>query len=200
MKIIILVISLLIITVNIAGCGNNTGSAATLSPTPWVDDIGLHYYSEEELISAIKQGDNNGTYSAGGIEFYFKPAALPEGAYLAEIQVKDSYISFTYRLDKDSGHDSVRIFVLLWERAMTAGDLKKELHKTGKIESLKNSNQYYWSKAARLNDKGEWDESLAQEIYVSWEQDGYVFNALAPVSFTEEDIEKYCNAVKVIVE
>lgn len=149
--------------------------------------------SEAELCDAIRSG------SAAGLTYYYRPAALPEGAALQHIEVSDYSVRLVYSLADGS------MLTFEWLRTWTADDLKgwsddTLLRSDNLAHSFDQSGAYFWSPEGRFSETGEMEFTDGTTINAYWTQDGAAFHAELPLSFTEEYIVAYCVANQVQVE
>lgn len=158
------------------------------------------FKTEQEFIAAIKndpKAHSKDEYSLEGINYYFVPEIVPEGAILDHIAIKDFYVVFLYQFDEEPDPFWERTFIFEWYRTMTRGDTEMNVRNQFSEEKIKQENEYYIIKIEPTDDyKGD-NEYVCQDVY--WEIDGYAFHAVVPIWFTEADIEKYCVAKKVVV-
>jgi len=158
------------------------------------------FNSEEDFVKAIN-GEN--TYlergeGIEGVEFYFVPQEVPDGAWLDIISVRSTYVCFRYTFTQEQDPNWENVFLLEWKRTMPTGHIEESLNEIyGGMADIITYKQYYIVKV-KPEDRYEGEnEYVCQNV--EWEDGKYVFHAVVPIWFTNEDIERYCVAKKVVV-
>ncbi len=135
-----------------------------------VRDMSAYVYTSEEDFVAAEQSS------------YYKPAALPQGAALANISMDEESFVFTYSL-ADGGQ-----YTFAWLDALSDNSLKDWLkERYGDLSELNYDGSFYTFQGDGTTD-------------VYWLQDGDSFHATVPSSWTAQDMAAYCKAQFVEVQ
>ena len=131
------------------------------------------------------------------IEYYFVPEHIPENSSLSYITVHSANVVFCYEFDQAPDEWLSNVVLIEWFRTLEAGDMEKNVKSWFSEDELEQYGHYdiYIYKVFDETSKKEY---IRKDVF--WEQDGYAFHAIIPVSFTNTDIEKYCVAKRVVVE
>jgi hypothetical protein len=191
-------------SISINGANVNTTSQSSESPesTPQACEVARIYSSEQDLNAAVKDGSSKqeaeNMCSLEEINYYFVPEAIPDGMKLDHIAVKEFYIALYYLYDDKPDPEWERTFMIEWERTLKSGDIKTNVERLYAENSINQKDGYYIIKAEPSKEYTGDKEYVHQNVY--WEQNGYSFHSVVPITFTEEDIAKYCKAVKIAIE
>lgn len=166
-----------------------------------------HFESEEDMVNQIKAGTAvNDQSEIEKLDYYYRLKTLPEGSKLLYIRMKDFYLSVVYITDDQSPNDVTNLINFVWYRTPLEEDLMKaDIHAGSPWESMSKNeaDSFNTAKNPSLDMSGNVDESSAKVQLcnaVTWTQDGYEFQVNAPVWFTQDDIQKYCNVEKVFIK
>ncbi len=152
------------------------------------------YSSEEELLSALQEEAGK----TRGIAVYYRPASLPEGAQLVQIELSGDSLRWVYGLEADSSET----LIYEWYIARTPEDIQNWSEQTmlgsdNLAHSFSHSEDYFWSAQARFNENGEMAAADTTAVNVYWAQGDAALHAQLPVSFAEQDILAYCTMEQV---
>lgn len=205
-KLICLFLLLATICSMLSGCTNTEGK-----PTLIGDAEPAQYQSEAAFVSAIKNGGESNGWDIKSIKYYYRPKNVPEGATLRYVQVRDTYVMFAYTLDKDkNSSDATKDINYKWFRSFDGGRTHPEAQAF--IEDLTSfgDKEIYTLKRQRentifvsdrsFNDAKALMDDINTAWTVSWVQDGECFGGSVPYSIPEEDIAKYLEMEKVVIE
>ena len=146
------------------------------------------FSGEEQFKETVKTENENETLS--GVSEYYVPKYLPKDMELEFINVKDFYVALNYKYTNEQKEESINdeCIVFEWYRTLKEGDLEENFIKRSfsPEQYTKYKNYFLIEPAGALRD-------------VSWEEQGLVFHAVVPTSFTNEQIEEFCQAEKVTV-
>ena len=81
---------------------------------------------------------------------------------------------------------------------MKAGDMKTDVYNVYKEEDIEAYNDLYIVKFRPWGNDYKGDKEYVCQV-VFWEYEGNAFNCVVPITFTKEDITKYCVAQEVRV-
>lgn len=156
--------------------------------TPHVYELPYFFSSEKELSDAVKSKLKFEDVAVSRIDEYYRPNYIPDGVSLEYIAVKDFYVALRYKYnDIIKQTDEDPYYLLEWFRTMTEGSLEKHMYRTYASDHFETFKHYYIVNA-----------DIVQSVY--WEQDGKVFHAVTPSDISLEELEKFCNAEKVVIE
>ncbi|MCX7772675.1 MAG: hypothetical protein N2376_06130 [Clostridia bacterium] len=200
MKMRLLCSVLIAALVILSGCGPEKKLNKTNICTPEVGEGDLvpatfeSIYDLKAGVLKAKQGEFFDLYS---LSYCFELASVPPGFVLEDIRVKSGYCVFTY-VDKAQQSSSSAItdsqpFIdLEWLRDDEVGNFDNKVTSYFQDDS---------SEVHRCMDNKNYAyKKLPTGITVLWHEDGLVFHANVPLTFTEEDILKYCVAKKVVLK
>ncbi len=151
------------------------------------------FLSEDDFVDAIMEYKDSIPAAA-----YYRPAKLPQGAELQQIDVSDLSVRWIYLIDGNTG-------VFEWLRAYTTDDIRDwseqtQLHSDQLARSFKLSGDIFWSAEARFNDMGQMEATDGTTVNAYWLQDGQGFHMELPAVLTEKDIAAYCVAEQVPIQ
>lgn len=167
----------------------NNGENTEQTDMPNEEHNKLYTFSgEEQFKETVKTENENATLS--GVSEYYVPKYLPKDMELEFINVKDFYVALNYKYTDEQKEESINdeCIVFEWYRTLKEGDLEENFIKRSfsPEQYTKYKNYFLIEPAGALRD-------------VSWEEQGLVFHAVVPTSFTNEQIEEFCQAEKVTV-
>jgi hypothetical protein len=140
--------------------------------------------------------------------YYYIPSVVPENVALNEILVGGNSPLYTYNSEKKrtSMYDPLE-FTIQWipqreQLKITVEEFAKNIMPVFPITRAGNYAVVERTAASWLPDDLLKDYKEDEVIFkmVWWEQEGEIFQARIPATFTQEDIEKYCVAKKVEVK
>lgn len=154
-------------------------------------------------------GDPGGDINnLGSLSFYFEPEVPPENMILDEIAVKGFYCVLSYLVDGANANDYDNRFDFEWYRTLKEADLPQSLESHCGVgntyETYTDGDVTYFIQKVS-NPVFSSDGTLVEKQYedvcytVFWTQHGYVFHVNAALSFSYEEIARYCKARIVFI-
>jgi hypothetical protein len=181
-------------------------NAASVMPTPKVCAAPIRVESEEAFIKATRSEDENEMFNMKDIKYYYRAKTLPANAILKYVEVFDTYVMFVYTLDNNKeSKDLTKNIKLMWFRRFNDSqayiqDITSRLNcKTyalyGQIDNttFMSDKSFNEAKAAK-------EETGNPTWGLFWVQDGACFEGSVPWTISEEDIAKYLEMEKVVIE
>ncbi len=153
------------------------------------------YASEEELVDALRDEAEK----ARGSAYYYRPAELPKGAQLVQIEKSDVSLRWIYSF----GENSSETLVYEWYFALTPKDIQRwreeaSLRSDNLAHSFRYGGDYLWSEQARFNESGEMEATDGTVVNVYWTQNGGTLHAQLPLTIS--DVFMYCVMDQVTYE
>ncbi|MDR0813566.1 MAG: hypothetical protein LBO63_06160 [Oscillospiraceae bacterium] len=166
-----------------SACANESDNLETQAQG-YVDPY--YFFSEEELREAIysEEYSNNATISQ--IDGYFVPENIEEfikteGLKNLVVAVRDFYIAFDWEIDSINDYD----VGFAWYRTMQGENLAAEIGRTTVYGTYELKEGYYVFSAN--NDE-------LEILGIEWQQNGFVFHANVPKSWSWEQVKAFCTA------
>jgi hypothetical protein len=190
MKKLLYIVGCLFLACLFASC--STAVVTTETTKAYVHTPQLTFASEDEMVNQIKSGISNvPEYKLNELSFYYRPRELPENSKLVQIFVTNSYVTLQYSTDQLSLNDSTNSFLFIWYRSSLEEYTRMVQGSWIPIDG--HDNYSFKTTVNRATGK----EKLQM---ICWTQDGYGFQANAPLWFTSDDALIYCVAEKVQVK
>lgn len=201
----ILIFSLIII---LSACAQSNKIDNTNKPEFSVSTLPAVFKNKNDLIYAIEnQIETDGNKSYKSITFFFEPKWVPKEAHLISINVKEEYCCYVYTLDdKANINDTKNQLIFEWYMQENSDAPKNyfEKHKI-KYKNVKDNKNYYMYTVTEpvFTEDGSYDSSSVGEpvcYNVFWSQDGYSFHGVIPLTYSEDDIMKFCDAKMIKIK
>lgn len=154
------------------------------------------YSSEAELVGALR---DEAEKTRGSAYYYYRPAELPKGAQLIQIEKSDVSLRWVYSF----GENSSETLVYEWYISRTPEDIQRwseeaSLCSDTLAHSFRYGGDYLWSAQARFNESGEMEATDGTVVNVYWAQNGGALHAQLPLTIS--DVFMYCVMEQVAYE
>ncbi len=142
----------------------------------------------------------NDSFGLADLEYYYDFTALPDGAELAELKIANSVtrISYTFGPTSDESYDNK--MELVWYRAAQGSNFINDIAANGDYRALQGDGVQYLVRTIQAQSPEDVNKAMDYSQLVFWAQDSHAFLAAVPLSFTDEDILRYCVAKEVPVK
>ena len=205
---------LLITFIYLTGCSqtSNTNDPAKIEITKdqdqtyFVSDEAKAFKNKNELTDAIL--DDGSEHDVTSLSFFFEPKWIPKDANLGLVNVREVYCGLTYYIGEEESNinDPDASLIFCWHRDADSSYPKEYMDKNKrKYTHLKGKTDFYMYTVENpsINSEGLVDLDLpltptCKQIF--WTQDGFVFSAAVPLTISDDEIEKFCDAKMVKVK
>jgi hypothetical protein len=196
-----LILSALLATIVLlcTGCLGTGGSGS-----PQSTEAPVVYNSVDEFksgIATIKGSDGEDTHALKTMDSYYVPTELPQDAKLVTIKAASFYVRVQYSFGTVDPKSYENQYELVWYRNNNGTDYMNKLANDGNTyDQIKGANDVTYM-VTKAKVRSETDENATVDFcqIVYWAQESQAFMAAVPLTFTHDDIVKYCVAEKAVI-
>lgn len=196
-----LILSAMLAAIVLLGTGcMGTGGAGS----PQSTEAPVVYKSVDEFksgIAAMKGADSEDTHALKTMDSYYVPAVLPKDSKLVAIKAASFFVRVQYSFGAVDPKTYENQFELVWYRNNNGTDYMNKLASDGNTyDQVKGANDIaYLVTKAKVRSETDENATIDYCQIVYWAQESQAFMAAVPLTFTHDDIIKYCVAQKAVI-
>ena len=198
-KFILIPTLLLVVCFVFTGCMGTGGAGSNPQPS----ESSVVYNTVEEFktgIAAMKASDAADEHALKTIDSYYTLKELPQDAKVVGVKVASFFVRVQYTFGKQEPQTFENKIDLIWYRNTNGTNYINKISSDGNTyDEVKGKDLTYLVTKAKV--KSETDPNATRDYcqIVYWSQDSQAYMAAVPLSFTHDDILKYCIAQKATV-
>ena len=153
-----------------------------------------------DLPAEKAKAGSDDAYDLGGLDCYYDFATLPEGAALESLKVAKSVTRAAHTFGPTTEDSYENRMELVWYRSQQGNDFMTDVAANGEYQTVAGPDLHYLTRTVQAKSSTDPDKTIDYCKLVYWAQDNRAFMAVVPLTFTDDDITRYCVAQQIAVK